>query len=138
RLLGDLLRDTGYFVEQDQPIALGNDSEPEPDLKCVRGTTRDYTKRSPTADDCPLVVEVADSSLEDDTGEMLRAYAAAGIPVYWVVTLRERTVDVYTRPPGPTRSPSYADRQSFGPGDEVPVVLDGREAGRVAVDDVLS
>jgi Uma2 family endonuclease len=137
RLLGDLVRGAGYFVEQDQPIALGNDSEPEPDLKCVRGTTRDYTERTPTAHDCPLLVEVADSSLDDDTGEVLRAYASAVVPVYWVVNIPERRIDVYSRPSGPAASPTYEEQRSYGPDDEVPVILDGREVGRIPVREVL-
>jgi Uma2 family endonuclease len=137
RLLDDLVRDEGYYVEQDQPIAIGRESMPEPDLKCVRGAIRDYASRTPTALDCPLVIEVADSSLEDDAGEMLVAYAAAPVPVYWIVNLRERTIDVYTMPSGPTRSPSYAESRRYGPDEQVPVVLDGRELGRIAVRDVL-
>jgi len=137
RLLGDLVRGRGFFVEQDQPIALGGESEPEPDLKCVRGSNRDYVERTPTAHDCPLVVEVSDSSLADDTGEMLQAYAAAMVPVYWVVNIPRRRVDVYTGPSGPVPAPSYASHESFGPGENVPVLLDGREVGRVAVSDVL-
>jgi Uma2 family endonuclease len=127
----------GYYAEQDQPIDLGADSEPEPDLKVVRGADTDYLDRTPQARDVPIVVEVADRSLGDDTGEMLRAYAAAAIPVYWVVNLPGRRIDVYTRPSGPAATPTYEDRQSYGPDNEVPVVLDGREVGRVAVRDVL-
>ena len=140
RILGDLLKaQGGYFVEQDQPIALGVDSEPEPDLKCVRGSNRDYARRTPTAQDVPLVVEVADSSLPDDTGEMLQAYAAALLPVYWVVNIPECRIEVYTGPSrrAPDGSPGYASCRQYGPDDEVPVVLDGREVGRIAVRNVL-
>jgi len=137
RLMGDLVRGQGYFVEQDQPIALGRESEPEPDLKCVRGAIRDYGERTPTAHNCPLVVEVSDSSLLDDTGEMLRAYASAVIPVYWVVNIPNHRIDVYSTPSGPTAVPSYAELRSYAPGEQVPVVLDGREVGLVTVSDVL-
>ena len=138
RRLSDLLRGAeGYFVEQEQPLALGDASEPEPDLKCVRGANRDYTTRTPTTHDCPLVVEVADSSLRDDVGERLRVYAAAGVLVYWVVNIPRRRIDVYSSPSGPGASPSYLERHGYGPGEEAPVVLDGREVGRVAVDDLL-
>lgn len=136
RILSGLVS-AGYFVEQDQPIELGPESVPEPDLKVVRGVDSDFRSKTPTAHDCPLVVEVADSSLKDDTGEMLRAYAAAMVPVYWVVNIPGRRIDVYTRPSGPVASATYEDRQGYGPEEEVPVVLDGREVGRVAVRDVL-
>jgi hypothetical protein len=49
------------------------------------------------------------------------------------VNIPKRRVEVYRRPEG-TR---YAEQQVYGPDDEVPVVLDGREVGRIAVRDVL-
>lgn len=139
QLLGNLVRGRGYFVEQDQPIALDNESEPEPDLKCVRGTNQDYESRTPTARDCPLVAEVADSSLGDDTGVMLQTYAASLLPVYWVVNIPGRRIEVYSGPARqlPDGSPGYSVCHHYGPDDEVPVVLDGRETGRIAVRDVL-
>lgn len=128
----------GYFAEQDQPIALpGIKSEPEPDAKCVRGSMEDYGKRTPTATDCPLVAEVSDSSLDDDLGEMLELYAAASIPVYWVVNIPSNRIDVYTGPTGPIETPTYLEQRSYGPGETVPVVLDGREVGRIVAGDVL-
>ena len=47
------------------------------------------------------------------------------------------TVPVYTDPTGPAEEPAYGHRQDFGPADEVPVVVDGREVGKVAVRDLL-
>ncbi len=137
RALGRLVEDQGYFAEQDQPIALDDQSEPEPVLKCVRGGVKDYAERTPTALDCPLVVEVADLSLEDDAGEMLRAYAAAVVPVYWVVNIPNHRIDVYTVPTGSAEAPTYRELRSYGPDDEVPVILDGREVGRISVREVL-
>ena len=46
-------------------------------------------------------------------------------------------IDVYTGPTDPTETPTYTERRSYGPGEMVPVVLDGREVGRIAVGDVL-
>jgi Uma2 family endonuclease len=136
-LLGDLVRGQGYFVQQEQPVVLGNRNEPEPDLKCVRGRRRDYLGRKPTAADCPLVVEIADSSLRDDRVEMLQVYAAGGIPSYWIVNLPARRIDAYTGPSGPADPPGYTEHRAYGPDESVPVVLDGRELGRIAVRDVL-
>ena len=128
---------TEYFVEQEQPLDLGLDSVPEPDLKVVRGRDENYRDRDPFARDVPLVAEVADSSLSDDTGEMLREYAAALIPVYWIVNIPLQRIDVHTRPTGPIERPRFESCQSFGPDDVVPVVLDGREVGRVPVKHIL-
>ncbi len=137
-ILRGLLRGHGFFVEQDQPLALGANSVPEPDLKCVRGANKDYGHHDPTPADCPLVIEVAESSLKDDQGEILQGYAAAGISTYWIVNLPHWRIDVYTQPTGPTgQPPAYAQHQFYGPEGHVPVLLDGQELGRVAVRDVL-
>jgi len=129
----------GYFVEQDQPIDLGGDSVPEPDIKVVRGSDAGFLDRTPEARDVPLIAEVADSSLEDDTGVMLRAYAAALVPVYWVVNLPSRRLEVYSRPAREPFGgmPVYLDCQYYELGDEVPVILDGLEVGRIAVREML-
>lgn len=136
-LLGKVVGE-GYFVEQEQPITLGRDRVPEPDLKCVRGTPRDYLEQNPTPENVPLIVEVADSSPALDQGEMLRAYAEASIPVYWIVNIPLGRIDFYSGPTGPSTSPTYREQRSDSPGEHVPVILEGREVGRIAVADILS
>lgn len=132
-----LLVPGGWYVAQEQPMVIADDGVPEPDLTVVRGATRNYKGRAPTAQDVALVVEVADSSLAIDFGEVLETYARESIPIYWIVNLPRRRIEVYTDPSGPADGPSYRDHRSYGPDDEVPVVLDGREVGRIAVRDVL-
>ena len=44
------------------------------------------------------LVEVSDSTLSQDRGKKLSAYAKGGIPVYWIVNLVDRQVEVYSRP----------------------------------------
>ncbi len=56
-----------------------------------------------------------------------------GIPVYWIISLVDRQVEVYTEP-GPT---AYGSRVHFRRGQTVPVVIDGQLLGQVAVDAVL-
>jgi Uma2 family endonuclease len=127
----------GWHVEQEQPMSIGDDGMPEPDLMIVRGTVLDFPDRPPTAQDVALIVEVADSSLPVDSGDVLETYAGEAIPVYWIVNLPKRRIEVHSRPTGPGQAPYYAEHHNYGPDDEVPVVLDGREVGRVAVREVL-
>ncbi len=54
-------------------------------------------------------------------------------PHYWIVNLVDRQVEVYTDP-GPG---GYASRKDFASGQQVPVVIDGRQGGQIAVDDIL-
>ena len=71
--------------------------------------------------------------LATDRGEKLRAYAKAAIPIYWIVNLVNRQVEVYTGP----EVDDYATRQDFLPGQQVPLVIDGQQLGQVAVDGIL-
>ena len=127
----------GWHVRQDQPVELGDESVPEPDLTVVRGGPRDYAVRQAAPRDVGLLVEVADTSLPLDRGEMLQTYAARSIPVYWILNIPGRCVEVYTQPTGPADQPTYGASRAYGPDEEVPVVLDGREVGRITVRDVL-
>ena len=62
-----------------------------------------------------------------------RTYGPAGIPVYWIVNLSGRRVEVYT---GPCPD-GYATRTDYLPGMHVPLVIDGTIVGQIAVDDLL-
>lgn len=127
----------GWYVAPEAPISIGDASAPEPDLTVVRGRPEDYPRRPPTARDVALLVEVADSSLAEDQGDVLREYARHGIPIYWIVNIPLRRIEVHTEPTSETDAPLYLAIRHYLPGDEIPVVLDGQEVGRVAVTDVL-
>jgi len=129
----DRLVPEGWFTEQEGAMAVSDDSMPEPDLKVIRGSQEDFKQRAPSARDVALVIEVADSSLAVDSGEVLETYAREMIPVYWLVNIPGRRIEVYSSPAGSR----YGDHRNCGPGEGVPVVLDGREIGRIAVDDIL-
>ena len=78
----------GYWVRVQLPLALSDDSEPEPDLAVVIGSWRDYIKAQPTA--AVLVVEISDSTLEIDRGAKAGIYASAGVMEYWIVNFARR------------------------------------------------
>jgi Uma2 family endonuclease len=123
----------GWHVRKEDPVAVSQWSKPEPDLAVVRGEIADYDQRDVMAADVALVVEIADSSLPADQADMARVYAASGIPVYWIVNLVDRQLEVYSNP-GPA---GYADAVAVKPGQDVPVVIDGVEVGRIAVADMF-
>lgn len=126
----------GWHLDFQVPITLST-SEPEPDVIVVRGARRDYRDRHPGASDVPLVIEVADSTLESDETFKKMIYAHAGIPIYWIVNLVRRQLQVYTEPSGAVERPDYVHRTDFGPGEEAPVILDGRNIARLRVRDLL-
>lgn len=81
---------------------------------------------------------MSDSSLRADRVGKARIYARAGIPVYWVVNVVDKVVEVYTQPSGPCDAPAYAKRDEYPGGTAVPVVLDGTTVGTIAVADVVA
>jgi Uma2 family endonuclease len=125
-----------WFVNGQAPITL-EDSEPEPDISVIRGQRRDYADRHPGPPDVGMVVEVSEGNLPRDKVWKKSIYAKSRVPIYWIVNLVDRKVEVYSEPSGPSETPDYAKRQDFGPGESVPVVLDRREIGKIAVNDLL-
>lgn len=61
----------GHDVRVQMPLAIGDCSEPEPDIAVVRGSYQDYAFAQPTT--AVLVVEVADKSLTHDRKRLLTA-----------------------------------------------------------------
>ena len=123
----------GYTERPQLPLALSDDSEPEPDVAVVSGDVRDFVTDHPTT--ASLVVEVADSSLAFDRRKA-RIYAAAGIPEYWIVNLGERVLEVYREPrPADLTSAAYTDHRVLGDGETLSPVA--RPDARIAVADLL-
>jgi Uma2 family endonuclease len=83
-------------VRTQQALALGAWSIPEPDVAVVPGSLHDYANAHPTH--AWLVVEVSDWSLKADRLSKSRIYAAAGVPEYWIVNLRDRVIEVMGDP----------------------------------------
>jgi Uma2 family endonuclease len=127
----------GFYVDAPSPVTLQR-SEPEPDVVLVRGTDRDYSQRHPGPADLPLIVEVADSSLRRDQGFKKVIYAKASIPVYWIVNLIDRCVEVYSDPTGASERPDYRLRKDFSETGQVPLVIEGREVAQIPVRDILA
>ena len=80
---------------------------PEPDLSVVRGEIDDYEDVDPGPEDLALVVEVSDTTVLADRA-MAATYIGGGIPLYWLVNVRDRQLEVYTPSTG-------ASPQSFWP-----------------------
>ena len=95
------------------PLALGESSEPQPDIAVVAGDYRSYRKEHPTT--ALLVVEVADSSLRHDRLRKLPLYARAGVPDSWILDLAGEALEVYRDPAGGT----YRARTVLRKGDRI-------------------
>jgi Uma2 family endonuclease len=113
------------------------DSEPEPDLAVVRGNVRSYVARHPGVGDIGTLIEVADSTLAGDRADKGRIYARANVPIYWIVNLIDRQIEVYEQPSGPTAAPAYGKTTTHHVGDSVPLILDGQTVTTFAVQYLL-
>ena len=127
---------TGWCLRAQSAVTL-SDSEPEPDIVAVQGNERTYLLRHPTASAVGVVIEVADSTLQGDRTDKGRIYARANLPIYWIVNLVDRQIEVYENPTGPTSAPEYGMRSDYHIGDSVPLVLDGKVITTITVQDLL-
>jgi Uma2 family endonuclease len=125
----------GWFLRSNKPVNIPPDGAPEPDQAVVRGSNRDYLRKKrgrPDAKDVALIAEIAQSSLTEDRA-MVKIYGPGGIPVYWIINLVDRQVEVYSGP----QAEGYATCDIYRSGEHVSVVLDGTVVGQIAVDDLL-
>ena len=120
-LVEDALRQvfgSGWTVRTHSPIALDDESEPEPDVAVVPGGRRDHVRHHPSHP--VLIVEVAESSLAFDRAEKASLYARAGIVDFWILNLPDRVLEVYRDPHVAPHAPyghRYGATITLGPGD---------------------
>jgi Uma2 family endonuclease len=123
----------GWSSRKEEPVRIPDFDEPEPDVSVVRGRDEDYEHRLPGPDDVGLAVEVSLTTLDRDRDEKGPAYARARIPIYWLVNLVDRRIEVYTEP-GPD---GYQSRADFAEGQAVPVEIGGQAVDALDVRSVL-
>ena len=85
----------GWTSRKEEPVRIPPHDEPEPDGAIVRGSDADYRHRLPEATDVGLLVEIAAKTVIPDRRQA-NLYGRSGIPVYWIVNLVDRQVEVYT------------------------------------------
>jgi Uma2 family endonuclease len=98
---GDYLREilgNRAKVREGHPITLPNHSEPEPDIAIVDPDTEIYRLHHPYPENIFWVIEFSQSSLQKDLEIKSKIYAEVGIPEYWVMNLKNRTLIVFRDP----------------------------------------
>jgi len=103
------------LINAQNPLQLGDLSEPEPDFMLLKPNDDFYSSRHPIAEDVLLLIEVADTSLKFDQTEKLRLYALHGVPEYWLLNLNDQCLEVYRKPRGEV----YAEKNTLQAGDSV-------------------
>jgi Uma2 family endonuclease len=87
----------GCYLQNQQPIVIPPDHEPEPDGSVIKGSL-DASIEKPKVGDVLSVIEVSDASLHYDLHIKLAIYAKARIPQYIVVDLINNVVLVHEKP----------------------------------------
>jgi Uma2 family endonuclease len=116
------------------PLALGDDSEPEPDIAVVSGSIRDYRDAHPES--ALLVIEISDSTLAFDWEVKGSLYARERVAEYWIVNLVESVVEVFREPVMNASARfgwSYAQSEHFTRGNSISMLF----GGAVSVTDLL-
>jgi Uma2 family endonuclease len=102
-------------VRPQVPLDARPHSLPEPDLAVVKGRPSDYSERHPGGREALLVIEIARTSHQLDQRKV-RIYAGAGVPIYWLVDLAARRLEVFW---APSARGVFEERQVLGPDDDV-------------------
>lgn len=119
-----------WWLQVQDPIEVAPDSEPEPDLAVYEGPPPPGQHQRSAL----LVVEVAVNSHMIDRNAKARQYARADVPVYWLVDVPGKAVEVRTRP-GPD---GYEHCDTYREGTRIPSALaDVRELDVAALFDGL-
>jgi Uma2 family endonuclease len=120
-------------------IVLGPTDAPLPDFAVIRGRPLDFATpaRYPESGDIGLLIEIGVTSLRDDLTTRMEQYARALIPVYWVIDVLGRRILAHSEPRVVEGHGIYGRVEPFGPGQALPLVLDGREVARIPFDELL-
>jgi Uma2 family endonuclease len=106
-----------WWLRVQSPLEVPSDSVPEPDLTVLAGEPSPH--HHPTT--ALLAIEVAVSSQLVDRNVKGRLYARARVPVYWLVDIPGKTIEVGSEP-GPN---GYRKHESYSEADIVPSPLAG-------------
>ena len=113
-VFSSLTQNSAIIAAQD-PLQLGDLSEPEPDFMLLRPSSDFYYENHPSSDDVLLLIEVADSSLKFDQNQKLRLYALHNIPEYWLLNVTDASLEIYRQP----YDGLYAEKTTLRAGDKI-------------------
>jgi Uma2 family endonuclease len=134
-----LLDKARWTVTREDDVEMGDDWVPSPDVAVLRGSFDVLKDDLLKGTDVALLVEVSHKTYARDRGRKLPRYAQNKIPVYWIVSMERRTVEVFSGPVGQGDLATYAGTPLvFEEGEAVPVELDGHVVGHLDVSEIFS
>ena len=102
------------YIRVQMPLALGQDSEPEPDIAIVKYNFDNCSV--PCPEKTLLVIEISESSsILLDRKIKKKLYACSNIPEYWIINLKISCIEVYRNP----LQDSYTDMKILHNSDNI-------------------
>ncbi|EAR21580.1 Uma2 family endonuclease [Nitrococcus mobilis] len=86
------------IINVQNPVVLGEHSEPQPDLSILKPRPDFYRNSHPTPADIMLLIEVAETSIDFDREIKLPLYARHDVPEVWLVDLRQKVLTMHRTP----------------------------------------
>lgn len=102
-----------YDLSVQNPLALGDYGEPQPDLALLRRDRE--TGRLPAAGDALVAIEVSDTSVSYDRSIKLPLYAGSGLAEAWLADLTADRIEVHADPR--EAAGGYGTVEVFGRGE---------------------
>lgn len=113
------------------PLDLGDDSQPQPDMLVLKPRDDFYEQAHPVPADVLLLIEVSDSTVAYDRNVKAPLYARAGVQEVWIVNLPDRQLEIYRHP----TLGGYGEQRWLQPGETLtPTAFPDLT---LAVDDIL-
>ncbi len=112
--LNSLFKDQFVLGIQD-PVILGSNSEPEPDIALLKFRSDYYVHSHPQSKDIIGIIEVAGTSLKYDQEVKIPLYASHGIPLFWIIDIENNRIEVYENP----SQANYLEKRSFHPDQKI-------------------
>jgi Uma2 family endonuclease len=86
------------IISPQNPIHLGERSEPQPDVAVLRFRKDFYENAHPQPEDVLLLIEISDTTVSYDREMKIPLYGRSGIPEVWLIDLQQQRVEVYLQP----------------------------------------
>lgn len=86
------------IVSIQNPVIIGEISEPEPDVTIFKFQEDFYASGKATAEDVLLLIEVSDSTVKYDREVKIRLYAEAEVAEVWLINLPKQIIESYSQP----------------------------------------
>jgi len=105
------------IVNIQNPVALDDTSELQPDVTLLQPRQDFYESAHPQASDIFLIVEVADTTAKCDREIKIPLYAQENITEVWLVEINQQGIEVYRDP----TANGYQAVQKFRPGQTLSI-----------------